>query len=48
MRRYIYIHGCPDDVELGKPGSLGCIRVSNGDVVRLFDLVSAGTRVNIV
>ena len=48
MRRYIYIHGCPDSVELGKPGSIGCIRMRNDDVVELFDLVSAGTRVNIV
>jgi lipoprotein-anchoring transpeptidase ErfK/SrfK len=47
MRRYIYIHGCPDSVELGKPGSIGCIRMRNDDVVELFDLVSAGTRVNI-
>ena len=48
MRRYIYIHGCPDSVELGKPGSIGCIRMRNDDIVELFDLVSAGTRVNIV
>ena len=48
MRRYIYIHGCPDSVELGKPGSIGCIRMRNDDIVELFDLVSAGTRVNIL
>ena len=48
MRRYIYIHGCPDSVELGKPGSIGCIRMRNDDIVELFDLVSAGTQVNIV
>ncbi len=48
MRRYIYIHGSPDSVELGKPGSIGCIRMRNRDIVELFDLVSAGTPVNIV
>ena len=48
MRRYIYIHGCPDSVELGKPGSIGCIRMRNSDIVELFDLVSAGTPVNII
>lgn len=48
MRRYIYIHGSPDSVELGKPGSIGCIRMRNDDIVELFDLVSAGARVNIV
>ncbi len=48
MRRDIYIHGSPDSVELGKPGSIGCIRLRNSDIVELFNLVSAGTRVNIV
>ena len=45
MRRFIYIHGCPDDVVLGKPGSHGCIRMRNSDVVELFDRVPAGTPV---
>ena len=27
MRRYIYIHGSPDTAEMGKPGSIGCIRM---------------------
>jgi lipoprotein-anchoring transpeptidase ErfK/SrfK len=45
MRRYIYIHGTPDSVELGKPGSHGCIRMRNHDIVRLFDLVSIKTPV---
>lgn len=48
MRRYIYIHGSPDTVEMGKPGSIGCIRMRNQDIVELFDLVSPGTEVNIV
>ena len=47
MRRYIYIHGSPDSVHLGKPGSIGCIRMRNADIVELFDLVSPGTPVNI-
>ena len=45
MRRFIYIHGCPDDVVLGTPGSHGCIRMRNSDVVELFDRVSVGTPV---
>ena len=40
MRRYIYIHGCPDTAEMGKPGSIGCIRMRNRDIVELFDLVA--------
>lgn len=45
MRRYIYIHGTPDDVLLGAPGSHGCVRMANVDVVRLFERVAPGTRV---
>ena len=47
MRRYIYIHGCPDDVDMTVPGSHGCIRMRNDDVIDLFDRVKAGTRVMI-
>ena len=47
MRRYIYIHGSPDSVEMGKPGSIGCIRMRNSDLLELFDLVAAGTEVHI-
>ena len=45
MRRYIYIHGCPDDVDITSPGSHGCIRMRNDDVIALFDRVEPGTRV---
>jgi len=45
MRRFIYIHGCPASDELGKPGSHGCIKMRNHDVVELFDRVPVGTRV---
>ncbi len=47
MRRYIYIHGTPDTEELGIPGSIGCIRMGNRDIVELFDLVPVGTIVDI-
>lgn len=47
MRRFIYIHGAPDDVEMGIAGSIGCIRMRNADLVELFDLVDVGTSVNI-
>ena len=47
MRRYIYIHGSPDAVEMGKPGSIGCIRMRNQDIVELFELVPPGTEVGI-
>ena len=44
-QRYIYIHGSPDDVEMGKPGSHGCIRMCNEDVIELFDQVETGIEV---
>jgi L,D-transpeptidase YbiS len=47
MRRYIYIHGSPDTAEMGKPGSIGCIRMRNRDVVELFERVPPYTRVEI-
>ena len=47
MRRYIYIHGTPDSTQLGKPGSRGCVRVGNADMLELFDLVEPGTSVRI-
>ncbi len=48
MRRYIYIHGTPDETPLGKPGSHGCVRMRNADLLELFELVAAGTVVEIV
>ena len=45
MRRYIYIHGCPDSVAMGRPGSRGCIRMRNRDIIELFERVAVGTRV---
>jgi lipoprotein-anchoring transpeptidase ErfK/SrfK len=47
MRRYIYIHGSPDSVPMGQPGSIGCIRMRNRDIVELFDLVPVRTAVRI-
>ena len=48
MRRYIYIHGTPDTMEVGQPGSIGCVRMRNSSLVDLFDRVSPGTQVDIV
>jgi len=45
MRRYIYIHGTPDDVPLGVPASHGCIRMRNADIIALFEQAPVGTRV---
>lgn len=45
LRRYIYIHGCPDEEPMGTPLSHGCVRMRNADIVALFDHVQAGMRV---
>jgi L,D-transpeptidase YbiS len=47
MRRYIYIHGSPETVAMGTPGSHGCIRMRNADIVELFDRVPVYTPVEI-
>jgi L,D-transpeptidase YbiS len=47
MRRYIYIHGTPDSTKLSEPGSKGCVRMRNADLLELFDLVPVNTEVYI-
>jgi len=47
MRRFIYIHGSPDGVAMGVPGSIGCIRMRNRDIIDLFDRVPTGTPIEI-
>jgi lipoprotein-anchoring transpeptidase ErfK/SrfK len=48
MRRYIYIHGTTLERGVGVPRSHGCINMLNEDLLVLFELVEAGTLVNIV
>ena len=48
MRRYIYLHGSPDAVAMGSPGSIGCVRMRNSDIIELFDLIPLQTPVEIV
>ncbi|ALG69355.2 L,D-transpeptidase family protein [Beggiatoa leptomitoformis] len=45
LRRFIYIHGTPDDKPMGIADSCGCIRMRNHDIITLFDQVNVGTRV---
>ena len=44
-KRYIYIHGAPDDTEMGIPGSHGCIRMRNTEVILLANWVKVGLKV---
>lgn len=43
MRRYIYIHGTPDEVVMGQPGSRGCVRMKNQELIDLFEFIPVGT-----
>ena len=45
MRRYVYIHGCPDSDQMGTPGSHGCVKMRNHNIIELFDRVKVGTHV---
>lgn len=45
FRRYIYIHGSPEEARMGVPGSHGCIRMHNQDIIELFDKISVGIKV---
>ena len=46
--RYIYIHGTPEERNIGKPASYGCIRMRSRDVIQLYDIVGWGAKVTIV
>jgi lipoprotein-anchoring transpeptidase ErfK/SrfK len=48
MRRYVYIHGSPITQPMGVPGSIGCVRMRNADIIELFDLVPPRTPVEIL
>ena len=44
-KRFIYIHGTAEEGLIGKPASLGCIRMKNKDVIKLFNRVKENTKV---
>jgi hypothetical protein len=46
--RYIYIHGTPEERNIGKPASYGCIRMRSRDVIQLYDIVGPRARVTIL
>jgi L,D-transpeptidase YbiS len=48
LNRYIYLHGTNQESLLGTPVSHGCIRMSNEDILDLFDLLQAGDEVEVV
>ncbi len=47
FRRYIYLHGTPYVESLGAPASKGCVRMSNDDIIELYERIDAGTEVEL-
>jgi L,D-transpeptidase YbiS len=45
--RYVYIHGTNHEGNIGTAASEGCVRMTNADVAKLFDLVTVDTPVEI-
>jgi lipoprotein-anchoring transpeptidase ErfK/SrfK len=48
FHRCIYIHGTPEEDNLGKKASYGCIRMRSSDVIEIFNWINIGTEVAIV
>ena len=48
MRRFIYIHGSPEEAKMGIPASHGCVRMRNEDIADLFERIEPGTPVEIL
>ena len=48
FRRYIYIHGTPEERTIGRPASYGCIRMKSRDVIDLFRRVGVGAEVRVI
>lgn len=48
FRRFIYIHGTPEERRLGSPASYGCIRMGGRDVIDLYNRVGLGADVYII
>jgi hypothetical protein len=48
FQRCIYIHGTPQEKELGHPVSFGCIRMASRDVIKVYDILPNHARVAIL
>jgi lipoprotein-anchoring transpeptidase ErfK/SrfK len=46
--RCIYIHGTPEEKNIGHPASYGCIRMKSSDIAALYDQVPTGALVQII
>src|SRR6202158_2371583 len=46
--RDIYIHGTPEERNIGRRASYGCIRMRSTDIINLYSIVGRGAQVSIV
>ena len=46
--RTIYIHGTPEERNIGFPASYGCIRMRSSDIINLYEIVGRGAEVTII
>ena len=46
--RDIYIHGTPEERNIGRPASYGCIRMRSSDIINLYSIVGEGAEVTII
>lgn len=46
--RYIYIHGTPEERNIGRPASYGCVRMKSRDIIHLYNQLRIGSRVTII
>src|SRR6201994_719460 len=46
--RCIYIHGTPEERNVGHPASFGCVRMRSVDVLRVFNAIGVGATVDII
>jgi lipoprotein-anchoring transpeptidase ErfK/SrfK len=48
LARMIYIHGTPEERNIGSPASYGCIRMRSSDIINLYEIVGPGAEVTII
>src|ERR1700722_16120042 len=46
--RCIYIHGTPEERNVGHPASFGCVRMKSADVLTVFNAIGIGATVDII
>src|SRR6266576_3452910 len=46
--RDIYIHGTPEERNIGRPASYGCIRMRSADIVNLYGIIGRGAQVTVL